>query len=114
MRLEEIPDRWKQFNPERPPYRYFGNRSRTATNWITLGCTVVLTVGGIMLIQHLVRRQDDRSEWWREQMETNLSYAEHDAVQRQTDGLKAIIMRNRRRHLGLPERQPGSCEIQDF
>mmetsp|Transcript_30546 Transcript_30546/g.71326 ORF Transcript_30546/g.71326 Transcript_30546/m.71326 type:complete len:119 (+) Transcript_30546:111-467(+) len=113
MDLKDIPDRWKRFNPETPPYKYFPNRTRKQTamySWIAMA---VCTGAGYLLLQLVERHNEGQEEMYAEYAKQNMSYGQAQAIKDQTDVLREIMMKARRQRLGLPANKHGSVEIQD-
>mmetsp|Transcript_59497 Transcript_59497/g.156575 ORF Transcript_59497/g.156575 Transcript_59497/m.156575 type:complete len:119 (-) Transcript_59497:33-389(-) len=113
MDLKDIPDRWKRFNPETPPYKFFPNRTRKQTmmwSWMT----IVGTSAFAYILYALVEKKNDRdSEKFKEYARTHTSIDMQRHIESQQEALQAIFMKARRQRLGLPGQVHGSVEIVD-
>mmetsp|Transcript_16127 Transcript_16127/g.34171 ORF Transcript_16127/g.34171 Transcript_16127/m.34171 type:complete len:118 (-) Transcript_16127:66-419(-) len=113
MDLKDIPDRWKRFNPETPPYKYFPNRTRKQTmvySWLAIAG---FTAFGYFLAEVVDRHNKGKEELYTEYAKQNMSFEQATMIKDQTDALKGVLMKARRQRLGLPQQAPGSVDIRD-
>mmetsp|Transcript_131125 Transcript_131125/g.261715 ORF Transcript_131125/g.261715 Transcript_131125/m.261715 type:complete len:119 (+) Transcript_131125:53-409(+) len=113
MDLKDIPDRWKRFSPETPPYKYFPNRTRKQTmvySWLAIAGFTAL---GYILAELVDRHNSGKEAMYAEYAKQNMSFEQASMNQAQQDAFKEILMRARRQRLGLPTQAPGSVEIRD-
>eukprot|EP00929_Paragymnodinium_shiwhaense_P077948 TRINITY_DN40280_c0_g1_i2.p1 TRINITY_DN40280_c0_g1~~TRINITY_DN40280_c0_g1_i2.p1 ORF type:complete len:147 (+),score=34.27 TRINITY_DN40280_c0_g1_i2:69-509(+) len=99
MDLKDIPDRWKRFNPETPPYKYFPGRTRQQTMWYSW-CVVE-------------RANEGKQEMYDEYARQHMSFEQASQINAQAEALKAIMMKARRQRLGLPDEKHGSVQMVD-
>jgi len=111
--LREIPDRWKQYDPENPPYRYFPNRSKEQTKWGSLFGTAVLFGVGWYIAERQERASEKKVQQWSDDMPIVITQADKRHSDWQNDAFREIFLDARRRRMGLPTRILGSGEIQD-
>mmetsp|Transcript_41803 Transcript_41803/g.108282 ORF Transcript_41803/g.108282 Transcript_41803/m.108282 type:complete len:120 (-) Transcript_41803:87-446(-) len=113
MDLKDIPDRWKRFDPETPPYKFWPNRTRSQTlrwSWMALiGCTA----GGYILYLLMEKNGEAQEEKIREYARSHASIEQLTQVRNQQEALQGIFMKARRERLGLPGQVHGSVEIRD-
>mmetsp|Transcript_17135 Transcript_17135/g.43619 ORF Transcript_17135/g.43619 Transcript_17135/m.43619 type:complete len:118 (+) Transcript_17135:74-427(+) len=113
MDLKDIPDRWKRFNPETPPYKYFPNRTRKQTmvwSWMAI---VGFTAFGYLLAEIVDRYSAGKEEQIREYARQNASIEQMTMIRNQEEAFREILMRARRQRLGLPAQAHGSVEMRD-
>ncbi|KAF4726920.1 hypothetical protein FOZ62_026288, partial [Perkinsus olseni] len=141
--LRNVPDRWKQYDPEHPPYKFFPGRTRAQTRqwsgvmfFVTIAVAYIAyqlnekrqaklekvgwggmlcSMGGILLQFFAEREHEFLLPVHREAI-----YLQEEAVRGRSSHesgnrfqLQASAIRARRRALGLPDRATGSCEIRD-
>ncbi|CAK0895654.1 unnamed protein product [Prorocentrum cordatum] len=113
MDLKDIPDRWKRFHPDNPPYRYFPNRTRKQTmiySWLAIaGCTAF----GYLLAEAIEWKNSNKPEMYNEYAKSSMSLEHHAFAENQKQAFTEILMRARRQRLGLPAQAHGSVEIKD-
>mmetsp|Transcript_7568 Transcript_7568/g.14904 ORF Transcript_7568/g.14904 Transcript_7568/m.14904 type:complete len:118 (-) Transcript_7568:46-399(-) len=113
MDLKDIPDRWKRFSPDTPPYKYFPNRTRKQTmvwSWMAIAG---FTAFGYLLAEVVDRHNAGKEEIYQEYAKQNMSYEQATMIKDQQEAFKGILMRARRQRLGLPAQAHGSVEIRD-
>merc|ERR1711920_512895 len=113
MDLKDIPDRWKRFNPETPPFKYFPNRTRKQTmvwSWMAIAG---FTAFDYILFEMIQRKNEGKEEMYKEYAKKNMSFEQATMIKDQQDAFKEILMRARRQRLGLPSQAHGSVEIKD-
>merc|ERR1719369_998134 len=113
MDLKDIPDRWKRFSPDNPPYKYFPNRTRKQTlvwSWMAI---IGFTAVGYILAELVDRHTEGKSDQIKEYARQNLSIEQVNMVKNQSDAFTEILMRARRQRLGLPSQAHGSVEMRD-
>ncbi|KAF4718083.1 hypothetical protein FOZ62_011344 [Perkinsus olseni] len=111
--LRNVPDRWKQYDPEHPPYKFFPGRTRAQTRqWSGVMFFVTIAVAYIAY-QLNEKRQAKLEKFFAEREHEFLLPVHREAIYLQEEALQASAIRARRRALGLPDRATGSCEIRD-
>mmetsp|Transcript_11105 Transcript_11105/g.18282 ORF Transcript_11105/g.18282 Transcript_11105/m.18282 type:complete len:117 (-) Transcript_11105:126-476(-) len=113
MDLKDIPDRWKRFNPETPPYKFMPNRTRKQTmvwSWLAIAG---FTAFGYLLAEVVDRHNAGKEEMYQEYAKQNMSFAQSEMIRNQTDAFREIMLKARRQRLGLPAQKHGSVEMVD-
>eukprot|EP00444_Apocalathium_aciculiferum_P024858 CAMPEP_0183436294 /NCGR_PEP_ID=MMETSP0370-20130417/69174_1 /TAXON_ID=268820 /ORGANISM="Peridinium aciculiferum, Strain PAER-2" /LENGTH=117 /DNA_ID=CAMNT_0025623685 /DNA_START=59 /DNA_END=412 /DNA_ORIENTATION=+ len=113
MDLRDIPDRWKRFNPETPPYKYFPNRTRKQTmvwSWMAMAG---FSAFGYLLAEIVERQSVGKEEQIKEYARQNASIEQVTMIKNQSEAFKEIMMRARRQRLGLPPQAHGSVDMRD-
>lgn len=113
MDLKDIPDRWKRYNPETPPYRFMPSRTRQQTTMYSIAAIVGFSALGWLITDYFDRKSDEKAEYYKEYMGKGLSVGEQEAISGQNAAFREIMMRARRKRLGLPDKPPGTVEIRD-
>ncbi|KAF4677894.1 hypothetical protein FOL47_008959 [Perkinsus chesapeaki] len=110
--LRNVPDRWKQYDPEHPPYKFFPGRTRAQTRQWT-GVMFFVTIAVAYIAYQLNEKRQaklEKASSWEHEF---LLPVHREAIYMQEEALQASAIRARRRALGLPDRATGSCEIRD-
>ncbi|EER18000.1 hypothetical protein Pmar_PMAR019882 [Perkinsus marinus ATCC 50983] len=111
--LRNVPDRWKQYDPDHPPYKFFPGRTRSQTRQWS-GVMFVVTIAVAYIAYQLnEKRQAKLEKFFAEREHEFLLPVHREAIYLQEEALQASAIRARRRALGLPDRATGSCEIRD-
>eukprot|EP00747_Dinoflagellata_sp_TGD_P164635 gnl/TRDRNA2_/TRDRNA2_184834_c0_seq1.p2 gnl/TRDRNA2_/TRDRNA2_184834_c0~~gnl/TRDRNA2_/TRDRNA2_184834_c0_seq1.p2 ORF type:complete len:116 (+),score=20.40 gnl/TRDRNA2_/TRDRNA2_184834_c0_seq1:63-410(+) len=113
MDLKDIPDRWKRFSPETPPYKYFQGRTRKQTmvwSWAAIAGFAAL---GYLLSEIVDRQNEGKSEMYAQYAKDNMSFQQAQMIRDQSEAFKEILLRARRQRLGLPAKTFGDVEIKD-
>eukprot|EP00929_Paragymnodinium_shiwhaense_P077947 TRINITY_DN40280_c0_g1_i1.p1 TRINITY_DN40280_c0_g1~~TRINITY_DN40280_c0_g1_i1.p1 ORF type:complete len:161 (+),score=38.80 TRINITY_DN40280_c0_g1_i1:69-551(+) len=113
MDLKDIPDRWKRFNPETPPYKYFPGRTRQQTMWYSWCAIVGFMAIGWFLVEVVERANEGKQEMYDEYARQHMSFEQASQINAQAEALKAIMMKARRQRLGLPDEKHGSVQMVD-
>ena len=113
-RFKPLADRWKNFNPERPPYMFGPERDKSTNNKL-----VLISLAGLTVVSYLLYRLvDHRQSKIEELIKANPKYYMNARMEK--NGLmveQALIeheIKVKRKKLGLPPRTSGIVEIYDF
>eukprot|EP00927_Polykrikos_kofoidii_P051899 TRINITY_DN45672_c0_g1_i1.p1 TRINITY_DN45672_c0_g1~~TRINITY_DN45672_c0_g1_i1.p1 ORF type:complete len:128 (-),score=18.91 TRINITY_DN45672_c0_g1_i1:143-526(-) len=113
MDLKDIPDRWKRFNPETPPYKFFPGRTRKQTmvySWVAIAAFAGV---GYFLAEVVDRHNKTKDEMYADYAQKNMSFEQRQMLNNQEDALREIMMKARRQRLGLETQKHGTVDIQD-
>jgi hypothetical protein len=110
-RLKDIPDRWKAYDPENPPYRFFPNRTRGQTGRLALFSTVAMLGLGYYITEVQDRAGKKKVEDWSKQMPFVITQGDKRKADWQNEAFQEIFLDARRQRLGLPRRVLGSAEM---
>eukprot|EP00928_Gymnodinium_smaydae_P033164 TRINITY_DN23828_c0_g5_i1.p2 TRINITY_DN23828_c0_g5~~TRINITY_DN23828_c0_g5_i1.p2 ORF type:complete len:117 (-),score=23.53 TRINITY_DN23828_c0_g5_i1:50-400(-) len=113
MDLKDIPDRWKRFNPDTPPYKYMGGRTRKQTmvySWVAIAGFTAL---GYLLAEIVDRHNQTKEEMYSDYAKKHMSFEQAEANRNQQEAFKEIMMRARRQRLGLPQQRLGTVDMVD-
>ncbi|CAE7190956.1 hutG, partial [Symbiodinium microadriaticum] len=94
-------------------YKYFPNRNRKQTavySWLAL---IGFTAFGYLLAEVIDRHNESKEEMWKEYARTHMTFTQATVNKNQQDAFRDIMMKARRKRLGLPAEAPGSVEIND-
>lgn len=114
MLSRALRDRWRNFDPQRPPYMFGPERDRSTNNHLVIASTAVLTVVSYLLYRLIDYRQGKIEDL----IKANPKHYMNPKQER--NGLmieQALIeheIKVRRQKLGLPPRTSGIVEIVDF
>ena len=110
----KLSDRWGRFDPERPPYMFGPERSKSTNHQLVIFSSCVLTVLSYLLFRLIDHRQAKIEET------IQANPRQYINPKQERNGLmveQALIeheIRMRRHKLGLPPRTSGIVEIVDF
>mmetsp|Transcript_39867 Transcript_39867/g.87015 ORF Transcript_39867/g.87015 Transcript_39867/m.87015 type:complete len:120 (-) Transcript_39867:140-499(-) len=115
MSLKDIPDRWKRFNPEKPPYMFFPGRTRKQTSILSGLALVVCTGIGFVFLQitEKHKRDHNKDEVYLEYARKNLTIDQEAQISNQAEAFRQIMLKARRERMGLPPQKHGSVDISD-
>mmetsp|Transcript_19842 Transcript_19842/g.35285 ORF Transcript_19842/g.35285 Transcript_19842/m.35285 type:complete len:119 (-) Transcript_19842:51-407(-) len=113
MDLKDIPDRWKRFNPDTPPYKFFPNRTRKQTMLYSWMAIAGFTAFGYLLAEVVDRHNSGKEEMLKEYAKNNMSLQQNQMVKDQSDAFREILMKARRQRLGIPLQKHGTVEMSD-
>ena len=110
-RLKDIPDRWKAYDPENPPYRFFPNRTRSQTGRLALFSSVAMLAIGYYITEVQDRAGKKKVEDWSKNMPFVITQGDKRKADWQNEAFQEIFLDARRQRLGLPRRVLGCAEI---
>mmetsp|Transcript_20634 Transcript_20634/g.44870 ORF Transcript_20634/g.44870 Transcript_20634/m.44870 type:complete len:118 (-) Transcript_20634:42-395(-) len=113
MDLKDIPDRWKRFNPEKPPYKYWPGRTRTQTLTWSFGALAGFGVLGFILYELSGRAAAANEDKVKEYARTHMTREQATMIKFQQEAWDRMAAQQRRKALGLPAAAHGSVEMKD-
>ncbi|PFH33735.1 hypothetical protein BESB_079510 [Besnoitia besnoiti] len=100
-------DSFRRYDPERPSYRYFPNRTRTQTIWLSWGVLLVGGLVGLVFLKFSEKRQEDLAKHYSElAQQGGVTRTCSSQVWNQNNYFHSVLQNARRRDLGLPTPRP--------
>ncbi|EPR61988.1 putative transmembrane protein [Toxoplasma gondii RUB] len=94
---------FRRFDPERPNYRYFPNRTRAQTVWLSWGVFALGGLVGLLYLKFSESRQQDLARHYSEvARHDGVTQTAFNQIQNQNNYFQGVLQNARRRDLGLP------------
>ncbi|CBZ54421.1 conserved hypothetical protein [Neospora caninum Liverpool] len=104
---------FRRFDPERPNYRYFPNRTRAQTAWLSWGVFALGGLVGLLYLKFTESRQEDLARQYTElSQQGGVTQTAVNQIQNQNNYFQGVLQNARRRDLGLPTPR-ASLRIED-
>eukprot|EP00397_Hematodinium_sp_SG-2012_P026532 GEMP01027799.1.p1 GENE.GEMP01027799.1~~GEMP01027799.1.p1 ORF type:complete len:126 (+),score=5.91 GEMP01027799.1:56-433(+) len=111
--LTDIPNKWDKYNPEYPPYRFLGGRSRKDTMRLSIATLIGSWFIGYLSVRYFDRKQDESEEFWSRESARNMPIEAKQFTNRQNEAFRDIFLKARRERLGLKGSNHTSLDIKD-
>eukprot|EP00386_Alphamonas_edax_P016278 GDKI01049718.1.p1 GENE.GDKI01049718.1~~GDKI01049718.1.p1 ORF type:complete len:123 (-),score=11.91 GDKI01049718.1:35-403(-) len=106
-------DHWKQNLAKEPTYRYFPNRTRKQTNIASIVCLVTCGLLTWAMNSHWANTSDRNRDYMEEGYYKHTPQSMQTYNSAQNAAFDEILLKARRKRLGLPDRPPMTLSIQD-